>query len=70
VNRWRKSAKSVRLALEEIARVAPGWLGVRITVAIEERLPHRIESARLPEAERARTAWGEQTATDGAWLAG
>jgi len=70
VNRLEKVGETVRLALEEIARVASGWLGVRITVAIEERYCRRIESARLPEAAKARTAWGEQTATDGAWLLG
>lgn len=70
LNRLEKVGEALRLALEEIARVAPGWLGARITVAIEERYSRRIESARLPEGEKARTAWGEQTAADGAWLLG
>ena len=68
LNRLEKVGESLRLALEEIARMAPGWLMSRIPAPFEARYTRRIESARLPEGEAARVAWGEQTAADGAWL--
>jgi transposase len=68
LNRLEKVGESLRLALEGVARMAPGWLQARIPAHFEARYTRRIESARLPEGEAARVAWGERTAADGAWL--
>lgn len=52
LNRLEKIGQALRLALEEIARVAPGWLMSRIPVHFQARYPRRIESARPPKGRR------------------
>ena len=68
VNRLELVGETVRVALEVVAEVAPGWIGSRIQPGWEQRYTRRIESSRLPVGAPARTAWGAQTATDGAFL--
>ena len=68
MNRLEKLGEALRLALEEIARLAPGWLAPRLKPHWEKEFTHRVEIARLPASDRARQVWGRRTAEDGAWL--
>jgi hypothetical protein len=63
--RWELIGETVRLALDEIAGMAPGWLGPRIRPGWEERYGRRVEASRLPKGEDARWVWAEQVAADG-----
>jgi transposase len=66
--RWELIGETVRAALEEIAGMAPGWLGPRIRPEWAQRYGRRIEASRLPQAETARQAWADTVAADGAAL--
>jgi transposase len=66
--RWELVGETVRLALDEIAGMAPGWLGHRIRPGWEQRYGRRVEASRLPKGEQARWAWAEQVAADGGTL--
>jgi hypothetical protein len=66
--RWELVGETVRLALDEIAGMAPGWLGPRIRPGWEARYGRRIEASRLPRGEDARWAWADQVAADGGIL--
>ena len=66
--RWELVGESVRAALEEIAGMAPGWLGPRIRPGWAQRYGRRIEASRLPKAEESRWAWADTVAADGAVL--
>lgn len=65
LGRWELIGETVRLALDEIAGMAPGWLGPRIRAGWEERYGRRVEASRLPKGEDARWAWAERVAADG-----
>jgi hypothetical protein len=66
--RWELLGETVRLALDEIAGMAPGWLGPRIRAGWEDRYGRRVEASRLPKGEDARWAWAGQVAADGGVL--
>jgi transposase len=66
--RWELVGETVRAALEEIAGVAPGWLGPRIGVAWAQRYGRRVEASRLPKDQTARWQWADAVAADGAGL--
>ena len=68
LNRWELVGETVRAALEEIAGMAPGWLGPRIRPGWAQRYGRRIEVSRLPAGEAARWAWADTVAADGAVL--
>ena len=60
--------ETVRAALEEIAGMAPGWLGPRIRPGWAQRYGRRIEISRLPAGEVGRWVWADTVAADGAVL--
>jgi transposase len=64
--RWELLGETVRLALDEVAGMAPGWLGPRIRPGWEQRYGRRVEASRLPKGEDTRWAWADQVAADGA----
>jgi hypothetical protein len=68
LNRLELIGESVRMALEQLAEIAPGWLGPRLRPEWEERYVRRIESGRLPAGAAARARWAQQTAADGGML--
>lgn len=68
INRLEKLGEALRLVLEEIARLAPGWLAPRLKPHWDKEFTHRVEIARLPVSDRARLLWGRRAAADGAWL--
>jgi len=68
LNRLEKLGEGFRLALEQIARMAPGWLAPRLKPHWEKEFTHPVQIGRLPESDRAREEWGRRTAADGAWL--
>lgn len=66
--RWELVGETVRAALEEIAGMAPGWLGPRIRPGWAQRYGRRVEASRLPVGEAARWEWADTVAADGATL--
>jgi transposase len=68
LNRLEKLGETFRLALEQIAAMAPGWLGPRLKPHWAKEFTRPVQIARLPGSDRARQQWGRQIAADGAWL--
>ena len=68
INRMELIGESLRLALEQLAEVAPGWLAPRLRPEWEDRYVRRIESGRMPAGDAARSRWAAQTAADGGLL--
>jgi transposase len=68
LNRLEKLGETFRVALEQIARMAPGWLAPRLKPLWEKEFTHPVQIGRLPKSDRARQEWGRRLAADGAWL--
>jgi IS5 family transposase len=68
LNRLEKLGEAFRLALEQIAGMAPGWLAPRLKPRWAKEFTRPVQIGRLPQSDRARQQWGRQVAADGAWL--
>jgi len=68
LNRLELVGETLRAALEDLATVAPDWLGSWVPADWVERYGRRIEESRLPRAEAARKQWAEQIGADGSHL--
>ena len=60
--------ETLRAALDDLAALAPEWLGRGISADWLERYSHRVENYRLPKAESQRTALAQQIGADGMHL--
>lgn len=58
LNRLETVAETLRATLNDIAKVAPEWLYVRVTADWFEQYSRRIEEYRLPKGEKARNDHG------------
>jgi len=65
MNRLELVAETLRAALNDLARIAPEWLGSVAPADWYERYGRRIEESRLPKSEAARTAFAHQVGQDG-----
>ena len=68
LSRLERVGETVRSALNQLAEIAPGWLGGRVHPDWEQRYGRRIDSAHLPAGEQARERFGRAVAGDGAAL--
>ena len=60
--------ETLRAVLDDLAALAPEWLGRGISPDWFERYSHRVENYRLPKAESQRTALAQQIGADGLHL--
>jgi hypothetical protein len=62
LNRLEKLGEAFRLALEQIARIAPGWLAPRLKPRLKPRwakeFTHPVQIDRLPNSDQARQQRG------------
>ena len=65
MNRLELVAETLRAALNDLAQVAPQWLGSVAPADWYERYGRRIEESRLPKSEAARMDLAEQVGHDG-----
>lgn len=68
LGRVERAGETVRAALNQLAEIAPGWLAGQLQPGWDERYGRRIDSAHLPQGQRARDRFGRQVAADGAGL--
>ena len=68
LNRLELVSETLRAALEDVATLAPDWLGSWVPQSWFERSGRRIEEGRLPKGETERQQYAEQVGADGALL--
>ena len=65
LNRLELVGETMRAALNELATVAPDWLGGVAPVEWYQRYSRRVEDERLPESQEKRTAYAQTVGEDG-----
>jgi transposase len=65
MNRLELVAETLRATLNDLARIAPDWLGSIAPPEWYERYGRRIEQSRLPKSEAARMDFAQQVGHDG-----
>ena len=72
LNRLERVGETLRAALHSLAVVAPAWLQAHVPTAWYDRYADRVDNARFPKAESARTALAATIGLDGrtllAWI--
>ena len=65
MNRLELVAETLRAALNDLAEIAPDWLGALAPAEWYGRYGRRVEESRLPRSEAARTEFAETVGRDG-----
>jgi transposase len=65
MNRLELVAETLRAALNDLAQIAPDWLGAVAPAQWYERYGQRIEESRLPKSEAARQSYAQTIGQDG-----
>ena len=68
MNRLELVTETLRAVLNDLATVAPDWLGPIAPAEWQERYSQRAEQSRLPQGEKARREYAERVGRDGVML--